>query len=186
MNTFCKPYKIFTHQKITQGYIEGHQAIDCVAPFGTPMVATEDSVVERIVTPNRLLDERDMEHIRRGYGIVLKGKSGLYTLFWHCMSIFPVSEGESVSQGKIVAYMGNSGFVYSMGRYVPIKIRNIPPYNGTHLHWEAYRDFPVKQYINPVEQIDWNIKVRHNFFTSTNDYLISAKVVLMKMLNLFR
>lgn len=178
MRSFCKPYREFTFQKVTQGFKSDHQALDCVSYYGTPLVATEDGVVVSIVTPNKLLDKTDNEHIRRGYGIVLKGKSGLYTLFWHCQGVFPVDEGDEVVQGQIVAYMGNSGFVYSLGQYVPVEIRSKAPYAGTHVHWEVYEDIVgIRKYLNPIEYVDWNLDMKY-------EILVAAKVVLRKILNL--
>jgi hypothetical protein len=130
-----KPYK---KSVTTQTFHAGHQAIDYGGSYGTPLVAPEDCTVLGITpetfTPN------DYAPLTHGYGIRLLSLDGKRDwLFWHNLPIHPVSAGEKVKAGQIIAFMGNSGNVYSGGHYVPIEERT-KSHRGTHLHLELMVD----------------------------------------------
>jgi len=96
--------------------------------------------------------------------------------YWHCLPVFPVKEGCMVKQGQIVAQMGNSGFVRSSGKVVPIEGRSKPPYKGTHLHWAMKISGNI---VNPLNFIDWAMPIH-------NDWLGAVKAILINMLNLIK
>ena len=133
------PYKNAKLSDVSQGFSFVHQAID-FAPssgYGTFLVAPERVIVERIVTKTSMADNFD--ELKRGYGIKMKSVSNSYRhyLYWHCLPVFPVDEGDLVEAGAIVAEMGNSGLVYSNGVYVELADRTTT-HKGTHLHLECY------------------------------------------------
>ena len=104
--------------------LEGHNGIDIVAPWGTPMYAIEDAVVA------------DVEYNPEGYGKYVRIRSkklhdGMYRCwtYGHCSEIH-VKGGEEVKEGQHIADMGNTGFVVSGAN--PWWEHN--PYAGTHLH----------------------------------------------------
>lgn len=110
----------------------GHNGIDIVAPWGTPMYAVEDGVICEVKTNPS------------GYGMHVRFITGdpkdTKTIFheWtygHCSDIF-VKVGDAVKAGQKIANMGNTGFVVSSynsnaGGYWDRGGNN---YNGTHLH----------------------------------------------------
>ena len=150
--------------------------------YGTPLLAPEDCVVEKIVTPNKLYSSDDPEYLKKlnnGYGILLRAK-GYRHLYWHCMGIFPVFEGENAPRGKIVAFLGNSGQVYRDGKFVPLSIRHEKPYMGAHLHYELW-DMSGKK-LDVAKYIDWLTPVK----MKPLDVLTSVKVILLKMLALLK
>jgi murein DD-endopeptidase MepM/ murein hydrolase activator NlpD len=102
--------------------LSGHNGIDIVAPWGTPMYAVEDGIIT------------DVSHSTTGYGKSLKimsdaGEVVNEWVFGHCSEIF-VKNGQTVTAGQLVANMGNTGFVVSGA--TPYWKYN--PYAGTHLH----------------------------------------------------
>lgn len=180
------PFKGASLNNITQTYHPAHKALDIVSfsrPFingyGTPLCAPEDVEIVLIrgdaYTPDDISDETN------GFGVFMKGlETGFTHLFWHTQVILPVKMGDRVKRGQIVAFMGNSGEVYSSGTYVPLEERTTPPFPGTHLHWELfdenYRIGGAKRFLNPLDYVDWNIQP-----TYTNaDHLKALAVVVGK------
>ena len=91
------------------GQPEFHPAIDIAAPYGQPIVATADGVVE-------------FAGYRSGYGltVVINHGYGIKTLYAHCSSL-KVKYGQSVTRGKIIGTVGESGIA-----------------TGPHLHYEIH------------------------------------------------
>lgn len=169
----CKPYKNANQHLISQGFGEnpqiygegGHNGLDFVpiSPLiATILVAPEDVRIVKLINGEYL--DPSLYPLERGYGVVMQSIAfpDMYHLYWHCSAVFPVEVGDVVKQGQAVAQMSNSGFVMSRGQIVPIDIRSIPPYLGTHLHWEYYIQTEKKVYLDPTQQIDWTIPVDGN------------------------
>ncbi|HCM43977.1 MAG: Peptidase M23 family protein [Candidatus Kaiserbacteria bacterium GW2011_GWC2_49_12] len=96
----------------TQG-IHGYNAVDIGAPMGTPILAaaTGDVIVARISGWNG------------GYGayIVIRHDNGTQTLYSHASSVI-VSVGQRVTQGQVIAYVGETG--QTTGPHLHFEIRN--------------------------------------------------------------
>jgi murein DD-endopeptidase MepM/ murein hydrolase activator NlpD len=88
-----------------------HTGVDIGAPQGTPIHAAGAGTVI-------------LASYVRGYGncIIIDHGDGLTTLYGHC-SALAVSEGETVSQGQVIAYVGMTGLA-----------------TGPHLHFEVRRN----------------------------------------------
>lgn len=102
--------------------LNGHNGLDIVAPHGTPMYAVEaGTVVEVKDTPDGF-----GKHLR----IITHGKDvcRVWT-YGHCSKIH-VKQNDVVTEGQLVADMGNTGFVVSGA--TPFWKTN--PFAGTHLH----------------------------------------------------
>lgn len=167
-----KPFKGAALNTVTQGYHNQHRATDWVAKYGTPLVAPEDGEVVRLLG-NQYTPGDDFP-LKRGYAVEMKGVSGARHEYWHTLPFAPVSLGEQVKRGQIIAYMGNSGIVVSGGQLVPIDERNKPPYKGTHLH----QNYIVNgEYLNPLEFIDLGEEPKYSIM----DELKAASIVLGKM-----
>ncbi|MGJ3251584.1 MAG: peptidoglycan DD-metalloendopeptidase family protein [Elainellaceae cyanobacterium] len=93
-----------------RGY-EFHNGIDFPGPIGTPIYATAPGVVQKA-------------EWSRGYGyhVVVEHGYGYRTLYAH-MSEVNTSQGDSISKGQIVGYLGNTG-------------RS----TGPHLHYSVYHN----------------------------------------------
>jgi len=184
----CKPYKSATKTNISQGFgvnpcsyqPNGHTGVDFCSSYGTPLVAPELCIVSNIIEAKKISsDESDLE---KGFGIMLASKinPGVFYLYWHCLPVFPVNLGDTVTQGQPVAFMGNSGFVMSGGKTVAVDIRTIPPYLGTHLHAERFTEENGKRiYTDITKYIDWNIPVNYDLITT-------IKFILTKISNLIK
>ena len=90
-----------------------HYGIDFTAPKGTPIYATGDGVVKRIVRS------------RRGYGneVFIDHGFGYKTLYGHLQSTPPVKKGQKVKRGDVIGKMGKTGRV-----------------TATHLHYAVIRN----------------------------------------------
>lgn len=88
-----------SHNGISRGFSRGHSGIDYRANVGTPVRAAASGVVILISTG-----------WSGGYGneIVTSHGGGVATRYAH-LSKFNVSTGQTVSQGDIIGYSGNSG-----------------------------------------------------------------------------
>lgn len=93
------------------GYFRMHKGIDIATPYGSPVYAVIDGVV-------------DWAGSRSGYGnfVGIRGAGGIGTGYGHLSRVL-VRNGQRVQRGQIVAYSGNSGLS-----------------TGPHLHFEAYRN----------------------------------------------
>ena len=183
-----RPYKGAHIGKITQQFgvnpqpyqPNGHTGVDMVAPYGTWLVAPQDVLITNIIT-NENIDE-DLAPLSRGYGIVMQSMANyyIYYLYWHCLPVFPVEIGDKIKKGQQVAQMGNSGMVFYLGKVVPVEVRTIAPYNGTHVHYERFlKENGKRTYLDPIASIDWSSTV-------DSDWLSEAKLVLLKILRILK
>jgi len=182
----CKPYKSAKLSDISNPFGANpqwyngvpHNGVDWVSSYGTPLVAPELCIVDNIITGESI--NADLAPLSRGYGIILKGLiSGKFHLYWHCLPMFPVKCGQTLKQGDVCAFMGNSGFVMTHGVVVPIKLRTQPPYPGTHLHQEVFIFDSNSQrvYENPLKLVDFSIPISYNLLTS-------IMIIIKKIINL--
>ncbi len=98
---------------ITQYFNSRHFAIDAQTRGGGPIYASEDGTVVRADTG-----------WNGGYGNVIEidHGDGFITLYGHNKELY-VKEGDTVTRGQQVAWMGNSGLVYGP--------------TGIHIHYEV-------------------------------------------------
>jgi len=153
------PYKGAYKSHVSQGYTTTHQAVD-FAPYqgyGKWLCAPENVKITNIIDSLELSES--LEPLKRGYGIAMQSIAypTRYHIYWHCLPIFPVSVGDTIMAGGIVAQMGNSGECYRQGVLVPLEERTKTK-AGTHLHWEYFDQGAdnSRTYINFFNNIDWN------------------------------
>ena len=93
---------------------EFHKGVDISAPYGTPIRATADGVVENAAFGN-------------GYGreVVIDHGHGLQTVYAH-MSGFNVTAGQQVTRGQIIGYAGRTGRSTGSHLHYEVRIRNTP------------------------------------------------------------
>lgn len=96
---------------LSQGYWEGHPAIDIAAPAGTPILAVDAGVVGLV----------QYGHPQYGTLVVVNHGDGLQTLYAHLSSAC-VEAGMPVAQGQVIGACGSTGNS-----------------TGTHLHLEVFR-----------------------------------------------
>lgn len=101
------------------GATKFHAGIDLAAPCNSDILATKSGYVVFIKYGNT------------GYGnhIMIGHSDGTYSLYAHCLTNFPVSVGQTVSQGQVIAHVGTSG--YSTGYHCHFEIRDS---GGTQLN----------------------------------------------------
>ncbi len=94
----------------TEGASSNHQGIDIGASTGSDIVAAADGVVT-IATYSA----------SAGNYVMLSHGGGVSTVYMHCSSL-NVSEGQSVTQGQVIAKVGSTG--YSTGPHLHFGIRS--------------------------------------------------------------
>ena len=94
-----------------------HGAVDYSVPSGTPVYASAAGVVIKAV------------NLTYSYGthVVIQHTNGMQTWYAHGSSLV-VSAGQTVSQGQLIMYSGNSG--HSTGAHLHFEMR-VAPYNYT-------------------------------------------------------
>lgn len=96
----------------TQG-VHGHNGVDLASSYGAKIYAAADGEV--------LISKSSGWNGGYGSYIVLKHGNGTQTLYGH-LSGTAVSAGDTVKQGQVIGYMGNSG--------------QVTGHTGVHLHFE--------------------------------------------------
>ena len=93
------------------GFMRMHKGMDIGAPYGSPIYAVLDGVVQ-------------MAGRSGGYGnfVKLAHGSGIGSGYGH-MSRIAVSPGQHVARGQVIGYVGSTGLS-----------------TGPHLHWEVWRN----------------------------------------------
>lgn len=182
---YTKPFKGMFPQNITQGFHSAHPALDIISllpnrGFGTPLCAPENGTIESIIRGDTFTPDSHVDFLR-GYGLWFRGaETGHRHLIWHTQPIFPVWGGDLAKRGQIIAWMGNSGYVVSDGKYVELENRDHSPTlepAGTHLHWETWENGVQ---IDPLPNIDWGSEPNY----STWEYLEAMRKTLWKMFQL--
>lgn len=190
---FSTPIKGMTANNISQIYHSEHPALDIISftlwyerrGAGTPLCSPELVQILKIVgdtyTPH---SDKNLE---RGYGIYLKGLDTGYThFFWHTTPHFPVNVEDIIPRGKIVAFMSNSGYVYSEGAYVPLSERTKEPMRGTHLHWETfdkgYKIGDAKKFVNPLDHLVFTSQPTYTEI----DHILAVAKTLQKTLKIIQ
>jgi len=80
-------------------YQHGHQGVDIMAPFGTPLYAVERGIITRVGTD-----------VLGGTKLWLKGQSGTYYYYAHLQSFAEgMVEGAVVNAGDVVGFVGDTG-----------------------------------------------------------------------------
>jgi murein DD-endopeptidase MepM/ murein hydrolase activator NlpD len=99
-----------------------HEAIDIPAPRGTPVLAVDDGVVQKLFTS-----------VPGGLTIYEFDRDGAYCYYYAHLERYAegLKEGTAVKKGDVIGYVGTSG--------------NAPP--GTpHLHFTIFKLGPEKQW----------------------------------------
>jgi murein DD-endopeptidase MepM/ murein hydrolase activator NlpD len=106
----------------TRGGNREHEALDILAPRGTPAVAVEESRVEKLFTSER-----------GGLTAYLFDMSGTYCYYYAHLDRYAddLKEGDVVPRGHIVGYVGTTG--------------NAPP-ETPHLHFAVFKLGPAKRW----------------------------------------
>lgn len=95
--------------------LKAHNGIDFIAPWGTPLLAVEDGIVE------------DLSDIAGGYGRHVRILSGENEWVYGHLSKISVTKRQIVKKGDVIGNMGNTGLVFPTPSVVN-------PLAGTHLH----------------------------------------------------
>jgi lipoprotein NlpD len=87
-----------------------HEGIDLVAPLGTPILAAAEG---QVIHAGEV----------RGYGnlVLVRHDRRFVTVYAHCLTL-RVKEGQKVSQGEVIAEVGNTG--HSTGPHLHFEIRD--------------------------------------------------------------
>ena len=89
--------KFGTRKHPVTGVVSEHNGVDISAPTGTPIVSPLDGTVIEANT-----------HATGGKQLVIKHVNGYRTGYAH-LSGYAVNKGDTVKQGQVIAYVGNTG-----------------------------------------------------------------------------
>ncbi len=94
---------------------KSHKGVDIGAPKGTPIKAAASGTVTVA-----------QYGYCGGYGnyVMISHGNGVQTLYGHCNSL-NVSTGETVSQGQVIAYVGNTGNSYGNHLHLEIRVNGV-------------------------------------------------------------
>lgn len=170
-----KPYRGAKVEHISQFFHFGHQALDWVAPYGTPIVAPERCRVSKVwgngFTPG---DDRPF-HV--GFGVHLRGlDTGRKYIYWHFLPYLPVDADDLVERGQIVGFMGNSGYVTVDGVTPSVEARVAHPYPGTHIHTSVH--YSDGRAINPFGEYDFDEEPAYTRFEWCTAWMKALKHAL--------
>ena len=110
----CPPSNFPIEGILTQRFHQWHQAIDLGTPIGTAVHATHTGIVTYAAWSEI------------GYGYLVVITSGNYSTFYAHLSGFEVEFGDTVEQGEVVAYSGNTGNSSGPHLHYETRIDNIP------------------------------------------------------------
>jgi murein DD-endopeptidase MepM/ murein hydrolase activator NlpD len=91
----------------TQYFWWGHTGVDIAAPYGSPIVASDDGIV--VATGPVAVG---------GLRVCVQHSGGLQTCYYHTSAVY-VSPGQTVARGQLIAAIGLTGVT-----------------TGPHVHWE--------------------------------------------------
>lgn len=101
--------------------------------FGTPILAVADGVVEKAAVLNS--ETADKYSAAYGNYVELKHSDEVETVYAHCERL-NVSVGDTVKQGDVIAYVGNTGQSSGAHLHVAVKV------NGVLKDPESYLTIP--------------------------------------------
>ena len=107
-----------------------HNGIDISGSgWGSKIYAANDGVVTHVTTGCPDYGSYG-SNCGGGYGnyVVINHGNNIYTLYGHMLGTIPVKEGQTVSRGTVVGYMGNSGS--SQGTHLHFGLSNGDPNSG--------------------------------------------------------
>ncbi len=113
-----------TSNRITQHFgNNNHGGVDIGAPAGSPIYAAASGTVQVVAYHQH----------KYSYGnyVVLDHGGGIKTLYAH-MTSYTVSAGQTVNQGDVIGYVGNTG--YSFGNHLHFEVR----VNGSRVNPMGY------------------------------------------------
>lgn len=179
----CVPYVGAKHSDITQIFgnrqIQGgtHLATD-FAPknaYGKFLLAPELCEVKKIET-DYTFDSDFYPQLQKGYGIRLQSLNNplIEYLYWHTQQTFLVRAGQIVPQGEPVANIGNSGFCYSGGVYVPLNDRRSG--KGSHLHFEMSINGVM---VDVTKYIDWTLPVKLDIYKAAQQKIVAIQNLIL-------
>ena len=100
------------YRQVSRWMGSGHYGADIAAPYGTPIYAAADGTVTTAGWHNHPYSY--------GNYVIIDHGGGWKTLYGH-MSGLAVAQGDTVTQGQIIGYVGNTGYSF-----------------GNHCHFEMY------------------------------------------------
>ena len=115
------------------GRRDNHTGTDIPAPSGTPIYAAQDGIGTTV--------NRNKNASSYGYYCIISHGSGYATLYAHQCQVPPVSEGQTVSKGQVIGYVGTTG--RSTGNHLHYELR----VNG--VRGDVLRLYPGMRFTSP-------------------------------------
>lgn len=116
------------------GRPSNHTGTDIPAPSGTPIYAAQGGVVTTV--------NRNKNSSSYGYYCIISHGNGYATLYAHQCQVPPVTEGQTVSKGQVIGYVGTTG--RSTGNHLHFEVR----VNG--VRGDVLRLYPGMTFTSPA------------------------------------
>lgn len=123
-----------TFTQAREGDRRTHEAIDILAPRGTPVLAVDDGMVAKLFLS-----------VPGGVTLYQFDRSGRFAYYYAHLERYAdgLQQGQPVQRGSVIGYVGSSG--------------NADP-NAPHLHFAVFRLGPEKQWwkgepVNPLHYL---------------------------------
>jgi peptidoglycan LD-endopeptidase LytH len=106
-----------------------HDAIDIMAPEGTPVIAAADGRIEKL-----------FDSVRGGHTVYERSPDGKWTYYYAHLSAYApgLAEGQQVKRGQVIARVGHSGDASAAGPHLHFAINAMGPgerwWNGTPIN----------------------------------------------------
>ena len=156
--------------EVSNSYYTGHLGIDLVGANYTldEVVAHSDGIVTNVVSninENTSGDARygssRVSHIYGNY-VKIRHNNGMYTLYAHLKyGSLKVNVGESVTKGKVLGFMGNTGYSFGAHLHFEVRDKNNNVLNPTkYVYGELDGNDEIKKYIKGDYICGYDMKVR--------------------------
>ena len=104
-----------------------HQAIDIMAPLGTPVLAAASGTVEKL-----------FDSVNGGHTIYVRTAAGNMIHYYAHLDSYGVTEGQRVRQGQQIATVGNTGSAAGGAPHLHFEIKTMQPgenwWKGTNVN----------------------------------------------------
>jgi murein DD-endopeptidase MepM/ murein hydrolase activator NlpD len=124
-----KPDQLVDTYDQARGAGRRHDAIDIMAPEGTPVIAAADGTIEKLFSS-----------VRGGLTIYERSSDQRWIYYYAHLSAYApgLAEGQRVTQGQIIARVGHTGDASAAGPHLHFAINQMAPgerwWNGTPIN----------------------------------------------------
>lgn len=134
--------------RILNGKLNFHDAVDLGAPYGAPVYAATNGKVVSVVKGNGGTGFCGEGAFPTGAGVTLAHANDVKTLYWHIIPASNLKVGDEVKSGQIIGYVANKGYVCGAHLHFSVHVGPLPnypsPYNQNPVRWFETAGKPLR------------------------------------------